>query len=50
MRDLEECSVELAVFPVKQASADLASRRVNPEEKLEPLRHLAGFGWGTEVM
>ena len=47
---MEECSVDFAAFPVNQASAYLASRRVTREEKLEPLRHHADFGWGTKVM
>ena len=50
LRDREVCSVELSSCLVDQAPADLASRRVNNEEKLRPLRQVADFSWNKTVM
>ena len=49
LRDWGECSVELASFSADQASGNLASRRVNNEQKLKPLRHVTGFSWNRKV-
>ena len=46
----DEFSVESASYLVDQASADLASRRVDNEEKLKTLRHAAGCSWNKKVM
>ena len=46
----EGCSAELASFSVDQASADVASRRVDNEEKPKSLRHATGRSWNEEVL
>ena len=50
LRDWKERSVESASYLADQASANLASRRVDNEEKLKSLSHVAGFGWNEKVM
>ena len=40
----------MASFLVDQAPADVASRRVNNEEKLKSPRHVAGFSWNKKVV
>ena len=40
----------MASFSVDQASADVASRRVDNEEKPESLRQATGCSWNEEVM
>ena len=39
----------MARFWVDQASAGPASHRVSNEEKLRPLRHVAGFSWNKKI-
>ena len=45
----ESRSLELARYLVKEASWKLASRRVDKEEKLKFLRHVAGISWSKKA-